>query len=84
MLHFFIGIFTCGFWWLVWLFLGVTGGEKRYIVRTDEFGNTRVERPDSRANSKPLVIIAAIIGGAVLLLIIVNFIWSIASWSVGL
>ena len=67
LLHFFVGIFTCGLWWLVWLFFGITGGERRYVVRTDEFGNTRVERPNSRPNP---AIVAAVIGGVVLLLII--------------
>ena len=68
LLHFFIGLFTCGFWWLVWLFLGITGGERRYIVRTDEFGNARVEKPDSRPNP---MIVAAIIGGVVLVILLV-------------
>lgn len=67
LLHFFVGIFTCGLWWLVWLFFGITGGERRYVVRTDEFGNTRVERPNSRPNP---AIVAAVIGGVVLLLIL--------------
>lgn len=54
-------------WWLVWLFFGITGGERRYVVRADEFGNTRVERPNSRPNP---AIVAAVIGGVVLLLIL--------------
>ena len=66
LLHFFIGLFTCGWWWLVWLFLGIAGGERRYIVRTDEYGNTRVEKPNSRTT----LAIVAVVGGAVLLLII--------------
>ena len=30
LLHFFVGVFTCGWWWIVWIFLAITGGEKRY------------------------------------------------------
>ena len=67
LLHFFIGLFTCGWWWIVWIFLALTGGEKRYIVRTDEFGNTRVEKGKDMAKG----IIAAIIAGVILLLIFV-------------
>lgn len=43
-LHFLIGVFTCGFWWLVWLILGITGGEKRRMVTVDEYGNVSVQR----------------------------------------
>lgn len=40
LLHFFIGIFTLGIWWLlVWLPLWAFGGEKRVIVQVDPFGN---------------------------------------------
>ena len=38
-LHFLIGIPTLGMWWLVWLFLAITGGEKRRVVTVDEYGN---------------------------------------------
>lgn len=39
LLHFFIGIFTLGIWWvLVWLPLWAWGGEKRTIVHVDERG----------------------------------------------
>ena len=44
LLHFIVGAFTCGLWWIVWIYHAIAGGEKRYIVRTDEFGNTRVEK----------------------------------------
>ena len=67
LLHFIIGIFTCGWWWIVWIFLGITGGEKRYMVRTDEFGNPRVERGKELAKG----VVAAVIGGAILLLIFI-------------
>ena len=65
LLHFFVGLFTCGWWWIVWVFLALTGGEKRYIVRTDEFGNTLVEKGKNLAKG----IIAAVIAGAILLFI---------------
>lgn len=39
LLHFIIGLFTLGFWWIIWLILGLTGGEKRQIIAVDEFGN---------------------------------------------
>ena len=67
LLHFFVGIATCGWWWIVWIFLGITGGEKRYMVRTDEFGNSRVERGKELAKG----VVAAVIAGAILLLIII-------------
>ena len=43
-LHFLIGVVTCGFWWLAWIILGITGGEKRRVVSVDEFGNVTVQR----------------------------------------
>ena len=36
LLHFFISLFTLGFWLIVWLALGLFGGEKRVVVRVDE------------------------------------------------
>ncbi len=65
LLHFIVGIFTCGWWWIVWIFFALTGGEKRYIVRTDEFGNTRVEKGKDLAKG----IVAAVVGGAILLMV---------------
>lgn len=38
-LHFLVGIFTFGFWWLVWLALAIFAGESRAMVSVDEFGN---------------------------------------------
>ena len=46
-LHFLIGVFTCGFWWIVWLMIALTGGEERYTIWTDEFGNVRFDRNTS-------------------------------------
>jgi hypothetical protein len=31
-LHFFIGLVTFGLWWLVWLLLAITGGERRAVI----------------------------------------------------
>ncbi len=37
-LHLLLSIFTCGLWIIVWLALGLFGGEKRDVVRVDEQG----------------------------------------------
>lgn len=40
LLHFLIGFPTVGVWWItVWPALAVFGGEKRKVVRIDEYGN---------------------------------------------
>lgn len=45
LLHFFIGIFTLGGWWLfAWLPLVIFGGEKREIVQVDDYGNTLLQK----------------------------------------
>lgn len=44
LLHFFIGLVTLGFWWLVWIALVLMGGEKRMAVSVDEWGNTNVQK----------------------------------------
>jgi hypothetical protein len=44
LLHFFIGLFTLGIWWIVWFFIAVFGGEKRQMVNVDQFGNTFVQK----------------------------------------
>jgi hypothetical protein len=43
-LHFIIGLFTLLLWWIVWLVIAVTGGEKRILVSVDEFGNVLVQK----------------------------------------
>jgi hypothetical protein len=43
-LHFFVGLFTFGVWWLVWIILAITGGEKREMITVDEFGNVAVQK----------------------------------------
>lgn len=44
LLHFLVGFFTFGLWWLVWLALAIFGGEKRNLVSVDEFGNVLVQK----------------------------------------
>jgi hypothetical protein len=39
LLHFFVGLFTVGLWWVVWIFLAITGGERRAMIQVDEYGN---------------------------------------------
>ena len=43
-LHAILGLFTFGFWWIIWLILVVAGGEKRQTIKVDEYGNTLVQR----------------------------------------
>lgn len=44
LLHFLIGLLTLGIWWLVWLVLAITGGEKRQMITVDQFGNVFVQK----------------------------------------
>lgn len=39
-----VGLLTCGAWWIVWLFLAISGGEFRRMVTVDEFGNVLVQK----------------------------------------
>ena len=41
-LHVILSIFTAGLWLIPWLIMSFAGGEKRKIVRVDEFGNLLV------------------------------------------
>lgn len=43
-LHFFVGLFTFGLWWIVWVVLSIAGGEKRQLINVDEFGNVLVQK----------------------------------------
>ena len=43
LLHFLIGWITLGLWWIVWIILAITGGEKRHMITVDEFGNLRTQ-----------------------------------------
>lgn len=38
-LHFLIGLFTFGLWWVVWVLLAAAGGEKRELLQVDPYGN---------------------------------------------
>ena len=38
-LHAILTIFTCLAWGIVWLVLALTGGEKRFQLIVDEYGN---------------------------------------------
>ncbi len=44
LLHFLIGVFTLGLWWIIWFFIAVFGGEKRQMVSVDDFGNVLVQK----------------------------------------
>jgi hypothetical protein len=44
LLHFFIGLFTLGVWWIVWFFIAIFGGEKRQMITVDDLGNTFVQK----------------------------------------
>lgn len=44
LLHFFIGLFTLGLWWIVWFFIAIFGGEKRQMINVDQFGNVYVQK----------------------------------------
>ncbi|RZI82220.1 MAG: hypothetical protein EOO67_18140 [Microbacterium sp.] len=38
LLHFLVGAATCGFWWLAWAIIAVTGGESRLVLQIDDYG----------------------------------------------
>ena len=44
LLHFIIGVFTAGLWWVVWIIMALTGGEKRHIIQADPYGNVLVQK----------------------------------------
>jgi hypothetical protein len=44
LLHFLIGLITLGVWWLVWIVIAITGGEKRQMITVDQFGNVFVQK----------------------------------------
>jgi hypothetical protein len=47
-LHLLLGVFTCGLWWLVWGFLGLTASSRnrRVVVTLDAAGRIHEERAD--------------------------------------
>jgi hypothetical protein len=44
LLHFALGLITYGIWWIGWLVISLTGGERREMVSVDEFGNVTVQQ----------------------------------------
>ena len=45
LLHFLVGVFTCGLWWVVWLILVLTQQkEQRMRVSVDSYGNLLEEK----------------------------------------
>ena len=44
LLHFIVGIFTAGLWWLVWAGIALFGGEKREMASVDEWANASIQR----------------------------------------
>jgi hypothetical protein len=44
LLHFFIGVFTCGLWWAVWLIIGLTNKQERIFASIDESGEVKTTR----------------------------------------
>ena len=39
LLHFIVGLFTLGLWWLVWILLAIFRGENREVITVDDYGN---------------------------------------------
>jgi hypothetical protein len=46
LLHFLIGVFTLGAWWIVWLILSIAQTETKRMITVDEAG--RVQSRDYR------------------------------------
>ncbi len=44
LLHFLIGFPTFGFWWIMWIILAASGGEKRWMISVDEYGNVAKQK----------------------------------------
>lgn len=44
LLHLVLTVLTAGLWLLVWIYLAVTGGEKRSMAQVDEWGNATLTR----------------------------------------
>lgn len=38
-LHVILAVITCGFWFLVWPFVAMFGGEKRTVLTVDDYGH---------------------------------------------
>ncbi len=61
-LHFLLGFVTFFMWWLVWLYFGITGGEKRRVVTVDEYGTSWIKDKAAAVGVRP----AAAVGRAAL------------------
>ncbi len=44
LLHFLVGLFTLGTWWVVWLLIGLFGGEKRKVIEVMADGDVIVRK----------------------------------------
>jgi hypothetical protein len=56
LLHFVVGLFTIGIWWLVvWLPLTITGGEKRIVLSVDERGRVHETESGTKLAARPAV-----------------------------
>lgn len=47
LLHFVVGLFTCGFWWLFWILIAALGGESRMVLTVDDSGTVHQTKPVS-------------------------------------
>ena len=43
LLHFFIGLFTIGLWWIVWIFIAANNRVTRRLITVDEYGVARAK-----------------------------------------
>jgi hypothetical protein len=43
-LHLILTVLTLGLWLVLWSLLGLFGGEKREVLRIDEWGNPSIEK----------------------------------------
>ena len=62
LLHFLLGFVTLGSWWLVWIFLAITGGEKRKVITVDDYGNILEQGQGGSGGSKLPVIGVGVLG----------------------
>ncbi|HEX9655571.1 MAG TPA: hypothetical protein VGB89_01500 [Bacteroidota bacterium] len=44
LLHFFIGLFTFGLWWIVWIFLAMGNKQTRWMIIANEEGQLSVRQ----------------------------------------
>ena len=43
-LHLLLTLFTIGIWVIVWIIMAASGGETRYMISVDEYGNVSTSR----------------------------------------